>query len=353
MTTTILHVVESYGGGVSSALANYVRSTPHLDHHLLCTDRTEALADSRQRRMFASIRPMPKNPLAAMRSIRASARSLGATVVHAHSSWAGVFVRLSLRNRADCRLVYTPHCFAFERTDITRWQSSFFLAVERLLSINTEVVAACSAREEVLGNGMYARRGAVFVPNVGAVRGSSNSSQEVQDRPQVPVVAAVGRLSAQKDPRFFVDVVRVMRDKGIDFQAKWIGGGPSEMTRVLEMEEIEVTGWLAREDVVRHLEVADVYLHTAAWEGFPMAILEAAELGLPIAARRIPALDGVSDDVAVQDAAALADICAGLVEREGKRAENRHHWARHLAPNTQTNQHQSLVDIYSNSADLS
>jgi glycosyltransferase involved in cell wall biosynthesis len=40
-------------------------------------------------------------------------------------------------------------------------------------------------------------------------------------------------------------------------------------------------GWLA---------TADLYVHTAAWEGAPVSVLEASALGLPVVARRSPAL---------------------------------------------------------------
>ncbi|MFX7785070.1 glycosyltransferase, partial [Acinetobacter baumannii] len=66
--------------------------------------------------------------------------------------------------------------------------------------------------------------------------------------------------------------------------ATWIGDGPSSAPRV------RVPGWAARDDVRAELAELDVYFHTAAWEGFPIAILDAAAMGLPILARRIPAL---------------------------------------------------------------
>lgn len=348
---SILHVVESYGGGVSSALASYVRSTPHAEHHLLCTDRIEALADSGHKELFASVRSMPQNAVAAMMSIRAATNSVRPTIVHAHSSWAGVFTRLCLRNRPDRWLVYTPHCFAFERTDIRPWKRRLFSLAELILSLNTEIIAACSARERDLGKEMRARSGAVFVPNAIATRDAAVSHRRHRALPQLPVLAAVGRLSAQKDPQFFLDVVRLIRKRHSHFEAKWIGDGLPSIRHLLESEDIGVTGWLPQEDVMRQMESVDVYLHTAAWEGFPMSILEAAKAGLPIAARKIDALSDAPKTVAVQQPSDLADICVQLLAGEKSRDLNRHYWANYLSPNTPGNQSSILTKIYSKNLD--
>ena len=51
--------------------------------------------------------------------------------------------------------------------------------------------------------------------------------------------------------------------------------------------------WLPRQAALDRLATADVYVHTAAWEGCPVSVLEAAALDLPIVARRIPALEAL------------------------------------------------------------
>ena len=66
------------------------------------------------------------------------------------------------------------------------------------------------------------------------------------------------------------------------------GGAPGEEAALREAGAL-VTGWLPRQAALERLAAADVYVHTAAWEGFPVSVLEAAALDLPILARRIPA----------------------------------------------------------------
>ncbi|EVU15104.1 glycosyl transferases group 1 family protein, partial [Vibrio parahaemolyticus V-223/04] len=69
----------------------------------------------------------------------------------------------------------------------------------------------------------------------------------------------------------------------------WIGGGDKELEQALRAEGVQVTGMLPRDEVVKKLQASDLYLHTAAWEGMPLTILEAAKLHLPMVIRSIGA----------------------------------------------------------------
>jgi glycosyltransferase involved in cell wall biosynthesis len=62
---------------------------------------------------------------------------------------------------------------------------------------------------------------------------------------------------------------------------------------MLKAVGVEVTGWkTTREEVFGALATGHVFLHTAAWEGRGLSILEAEAIGLPVVARRVPALMG-------------------------------------------------------------
>ena len=72
---------------------------------------------------------------------------------------------------------------------------------------------------------------------------------------------------------------------------------------------VEVTGWLEQDVAVKEIADCDVYLHTAAWEGYPMTILEAFELGMPVVARTIHALTSEP-----RGARLVADPAAAITE---------------------------------------
>ena len=82
----------------------------------------------------------------------------------------------------------------------------------------------------------------------------------------------LGRISPQKGPEFFRRAVQLSRASGLPLQWIWVGGGaPGEEAALREAGAL-VTGWLPRQAALERLAAADVYVHTAAWEGFPVSV---------------------------------------------------------------------------------
>jgi glycosyltransferase involved in cell wall biosynthesis len=101
----------------------------------------------------------------------------------------------------------------------------------------------------------------------------------------------IGRLSAQKDPEFMALLVAQLRETYATLDSVWIGDGEPRLRDRLTQSGIKVTGWLPQDDVVHELDKLKLYVHTAAYEGFPLSVLDVAARRVPIIARRIPALE--------------------------------------------------------------
>jgi glycosyltransferase involved in cell wall biosynthesis len=205
------------------------------------------------------------------------------------------------------------------------------------------VVAACSSREAALAKQISSRTSVVLVPNVaGAVRVSSTEDLEV-------TLVAVGRLAAQKDPHFFAEVVDSLRTMGVKCRPVWVGGGAPEMVEALHSRGIDVTGWLAPDEVYTHLQNASCYVHSALWEGFPMTILEAAALGVPIVAREIPATAEGPTQWLGRTPEELAVAVSGVLGSPRIARDNVEAWTSHLSSNNVGEQAAALVECYGNS----
>lgn len=106
-------------------------------------------------------------------------------------------------------------------------------------------------------------------------------------------IITVGRICAQKDPEWFFRAHAAYRGER---PWVWVGGASEDddqhqaVQRRMVQAGITVTGWVDRRVLVTWYKRAHVYVHTAAWEGFPVSILEAAHYSLPIVARDIPAV---------------------------------------------------------------
>lgn len=344
----VLHVVDAWGGGVVTALSQYVKSTGEHEHYLATRLQVAEHAPDGELEQFNGVKRLPPGVAGSIRAVNRYAASIQADVIHAHSSLAGVVVRAGNRNRAARRLIYTPHCFAFERRDIPAIVRSGLFLAELVLSLNTEVIAACSLREKQLGARMWPLRGAVYIPN--AVDRDANVPPARANRPHgldsEPTIAMLGRISPQKDPAYFASVVGQLRAATPGIRAQWIGGGLSELTKPLETADVSISGWLPASEAKHALQQADIYVHTAAWEGFPMAILEAHAAGLPIVARDIHALSGMCANSLGVNPADVVQRIAELLNSPEAQARNRAEWSVALQDNTPEIQRTRLLELY-------
>ena len=287
--TRILHVCEAWGGGVVSAVTDYTRSAPEFEHHLLAAARTRH-ATGESTESFATHQSWRRTPIGALNDVRAAIARVRPHIIHAHSTGAGL---VRMLNIAPLPVVYTPHCFIFERRDLPQPVLRFLRGCEALLARRTSAFAACSPREAALAadlcRSVRSPCPISHVPNIGPGSYKRQAGAGWRGSGKLQIVG-VGRLSPQKDPAFFIQVVEACAEGQLPVSFVWAGGGDSDTVRAVTNSGANVTGWISRDGVSRLMNNSDLYLHTAAWEGAPMTLLEAAHVGLPIVARSIPAL---------------------------------------------------------------
>ncbi len=342
--TRVLHVAESFGGGVASAIRDYVASTPELEHSLLYATRADAPLTTRDFVGLADAVEMPRGHLSRIRFIRDQTRNRMPAILHAHSSFGGGYARLA-RSHWDIPIVYTPHCFAYERRDVGRLVRTIIRSAESLLARNTSVIAACSPREAQLAKAS-SRTPVVYVPNITPVTDVRRRHRYSNDRPLR--ILGSGRAAAQKDPAFFMHCVSALRDSGIDLEATWVGGDDT-LRGQAEDAGVKVTGWLSREKGLELLTAADLYLHTAAWEGFPVAVLEAAHANVPTLVRSIPAFEGLGLPSFTSEVDLVQQV--KTMNQESALDDLRAKSARALAAHTPEAQRASLLEAYATAID--
>ncbi len=99
------------------------------------------------------------------------------------------------------------------------------------------------------------------------------------------LVLGVARLMPQKRPQVFLDTARKILDVLPEARFVWIGSGWLDGEWDGWVRERGLENFVQRvpwtRDVISHLAAADVFLHTAEYEGMPLAIFEAMAAGLP------------------------------------------------------------------------
>lgn len=299
----ILHVTECFDGGVSRAIEALVTLAPEHHHSLTY------IGDETPSEQFVSSTRMPLNIPRALKHIRDEVKRLDIDIVHAHSSWAGVFTRVQ---KLKVPVIYEPHCYAFEMGSGLR--SRFYFAAESLLARRTAVTVVLSEHERRLARRLRATSKTVFLPNVPSI-----TEDELTALPPTwnreRTVVMVGRVTAQKDPEHFARLARTIYERDSSVGFRWVGAGSDDRSlHVLRDAGVEVTGWLGAADLAGELAKSGMYYHSARYEGFPLSVLDAARTGTPIVVRAIAPFEGTGLVSAHSINEAADKILAGLAE---------------------------------------
>lgn len=287
----ILHVTESMASGTMEVIAD-LSGAQSRDGHSVYVAHTvrpetpsEEFLDRRFDRAVVRTRLLPlsmSSPIGTFRAfleLRRIIRTWRPDILHLHSSKAGALGRvvcLSLREAP--RVFYSPHGFSFLRQDVAPWVRWFFLAAERLLSRMCGTIVACSGSELQVARQARLSRRMALVENSIAVEGLPVADHVRKVR---PVVVSSGRLCYQKAPWRFFSLARSLEHLDADFI--WIGDGQADFRGQYEPlpGNVRVTGWIARDEVIRILSESDVYVLLSLWEGMPLVLIEAQAIGLP------------------------------------------------------------------------
>lgn len=342
MSRRVLHVVDRVTGGVPVAVRTYIENTPRGVGHSILSPFDDGAPAAVWGEVGVEHLDLGAGHVTRRGRVASAVAALRPDVVHAHSSFAGAYARTAVR-RSRARIVYSPHCFSFERRDLPRAARVAFRAIEAVLGWNTDVLAACGAGERRLADRVRSLRGkSLEVPNIASVA----SARAHPWSGGVLRVGMAGRLSVQKDPAYFARALDEIARSGIEARGVWVGAADPSFTRGVPAH-IETTGWLAPDALAQKLSQLHLYVHSAAWEGFPIAVLDAHAAGLPILVRPIAALPELPEELTVEGA--LRELRAALrvpaLYAQWAR-RNRAGWASYLGSHTRDAQRRALETLW-------
>lgn len=281
----VLHISEAYGGGVQSAINSYIENAPGLRHRVFVRTRDEH--DSNDDDAAEVIR-ISGSQIKFVREALKQIRAARPSVIHLHSSYAGL-LRVFPMNGG--RVIYSPHCYAFFRKDVAIFAQMAFLFIETLLLMRKQTIAAVSPFEVSVAtrlNRLFKRSSVKYLPNIASPHNvTSGSPNQGHER---PLIVCVGRLARQKSPDFLAEALDHVTTP---IRCIWVGDGENRYKEQLLRRGVTVTGWVSGESARTTIAAADLFVHTAEWEGAPITLVDAAHAGIPILVRGIPHLDGL------------------------------------------------------------
>lgn len=320
----ILHVAESALGGCGT----YINELVSLQVDELGADDVRVVAPRQHMGHLAAFpqaiiltfdRPSRKRGLVHFGFATACAMwRFRPDVVHAHSSFAGVCVRvLGLFSRRRRVIIYCPHGWASEVSN-SPFVRGIIAACERLLSRFCDAIIAISEAELAQGLGFGIARDKLVLLHNGVSR-QSPSDEAAAWSESGRRVLFVGRLDRQKGLDILLAAIEGIEDR---VSVKIVGEAVVADSATLRPSlSVEYLGWKNHADVARYMNACDLLVVPSRWEGFGLVAIEAMRAGKPVVASAVGGLpeivsDGVTGRLfAAEDPQALrAALLAGSDE---------------------------------------
>jgi glycosyltransferase involved in cell wall biosynthesis len=280
----IVHIVESFAGGVYDFILDLVNSIPEEEYTIIYAEREHTPENFKIKfpknvsfiqwtQVTREINPI--QDFKAYIELIEYLKKIQTDVIHLHSSKAGFLGRIAAyKMKLSSKVVYTPHGVSFLRKDVSPVKHRVFVWLEKTGSWFGGTTIACSKSEmeEFHRHNIPAQ----YINN-GIACETHYDHLNKNNRLKV---GTIGRITYQKNPSTFNKIAKhFLNNKSIEFI--WIGGG-GELENQLSSPNIIKTGWLSREDVNIELSKIDIYLSTSLWEGLPLSVLQAMCLGKPL-----------------------------------------------------------------------
>ncbi|HET7278900.1 MAG TPA: glycosyltransferase family 4 protein [Dermatophilaceae bacterium] len=238
-------------------------------------------------------RPRPDRDATALARLRSVVR--GADVVHAHGLRAGSLACLAATG-SGTPVVVTLH----NAPPAGRMTSRMYAVLERIVARRATAVLGVSsdllARQRDLG----ARTSGLAV--IPAPRGPG----EVTDRHTVrsslglaegtSMAVCVGRLAPQKGLDLLLDAVARLRDLPLVVVVAGEGPERAHLAERIAAEDLPVRLLGHRSDILDLLSAADVVVSSSVWEGQPISLQEALQVGAAIVATDVGGTAAVLGD---------------------------------------------------------
>ena len=277
----VLHIVKAFGGGVYTFLVPLMNSTCEEFNTTIAYALRPQTPDTYKNEINSKIHLIegknfvrslnPVKDIKTFFEIKKIVKKVKPDIIHLHSSKSGFIGRMAI-NCKKHTVFYTPHGYSFLKLDDSIIKRKIYYLIEKIGGLTHCTTVAVSKGEyetalRLSKRAMYINNGIIL--NISKTTPASINTKS-------PVICTVGRICYQKNPITFNAIAELLPN----LKFVWIGDG--EMRDTLNSSNITITGWLPREEAVKHLEAADIFLLPSLWEGLPISLLEAMYAGKPV-----------------------------------------------------------------------
>lgn len=294
----IVHGVLSLDiGGLEKIVVSLAKQT--RDSAVICIEKPGALAGELEA-AGVSVKSLDKPPGRAKSFIddaEAMLLRLKATVVHTHQVGAACYLAPAAK-RLNLRVVHTEHGNPFTRA--TSWGQWLRIRARMRLtgrSIDTFAVVSPEIASAVTRWFTVPQAKVTVVPNGIAVTPPVLTRKEIRDSLGIPheafVIGTVGRLHEVKQQDILISAAGKLKDVTVLL----VGEGPERARLEGLARRINANVLFAghQPQPANFLQAMDVFTLTSRSEGFPVSLLEAWSVKLPVIVHAVGGLPAIVD----------------------------------------------------------
>lgn len=255
----------------------------------------ERIPSQRRRAFSRLVRAIhPLYDFLVVRDLIRAFRDLKPTIVHTHSSKAGIVGRIAAHLAGVPIIIHTFHGFGFNRQQ-KPWTRALFIHLEKWTARWSRALIYVSqanweeAKSLGIGDENIYHRIRSGIP-LKEFQKNQNANVRKDARAKYslgsdPVLLTIGAFKPQKNLLEFLEVTAELKRQHPGLKALIVGDGTQR--RLLEQkinewglkETVSLLGW--RKDISELMAAADLFVMTSLWEGLPRALAEALASGLP------------------------------------------------------------------------
>lgn len=352
----VLHVAETAQGGVGT----YIDQIVPLQVADLGAMQVKVIGPAQHLKQIGSVDPnllvsfdRPARSIASVIALSITIMRVSSEfkpdVIHAHSTFAGLIVRVAFAfRRHRPAIIYCPHGWAFAIYP-NGFKRSAVQMVEHILAKFCDLVIAVSEDEAKCGRsiGIHHSKLRVVINGISAEAPIADGPAWEDHRLKV---LFVGRFDRQKGFDILLRAIAGHEDT-IAVHAAGTHVVNEKSSEHINQHHIEHLGWLTPGQLQTELEGADLLALPSRWEGLPLTPLEAMRAGRPVVACAVGGvpevvIDGVTgrltppEDVEAFRSAILRDSAA---DRQRMGEAGRLRFLEHF---TSDRLHRQIMDVY-------
>lgn len=281
----VLHIGEYVNGGVATYLKTLIKDSDKygVDSYLLMSnnksDKIWNIAP--EKIFFYQYKRSVLNLFSAIKIINIYIKKINPDIIHVHSSWAGLFVRLPyLFKKRKIKIIYSSHGWAF-LMDTSMILKKVYAFIECILSLVTDVIINISQYEQdqAIQYGLNENKLIMIYNGVEDVKvqlkmhASEMNSQEIN-------LLFVGRIDYQKGLDLFLATYYQEPFTGIHLYV--IGESLLDNVKMNNDEKTTYLGWVENKELDAYYQECDAVIMPSRWEGFGLVAIESMRNSKPV-----------------------------------------------------------------------